>query len=301
MFNIAITSMEIWQRSRGTGSEYVLVHLAWYPKGRYCATSAGNTPMHLSTLICLERYPGTPGFVPYSARKTGDHHIDFPAMRAGTTDTCSAAIEGEGNCLVRVQFVGDFLPSFIDLVSATWVLYKMAYAYDLLKYPSFWYADGLMDLMMTLEGVKCEAEVVKGNERVYRNLQKGLQEDIRKNGFRSEQTDEEQEKSSGGVWAVGEWLWTWLEAMFSSDSEDTIDIPFPIDKRSDAVALKDARKSIEHQATLICGILEGDVDRRTGRIHYHSAGPFRSWNREILQREVPPDPAPESDHLGEVD
>ncbi|TFK68223.1 hypothetical protein BDN72DRAFT_960382 [Pluteus cervinus] len=299
MFNIAITSMELWQSSHGDRFEYVLVHLSWYPQGRHRATSDGNTPAHFSTKILLKRNPGVPGpyswvvgpgayIVPYFPREgdpQGAHvvPVDLEERLTPTADYYTSTVEGElgGICLVQLRFLGSFLPSLIDLVSVVRVLHSTTtYAYNLLKYPAFWYADTIMALMAALEGVESETQVVEGKERVYKDLQRGLRKDLRTNGF-----------ENGGVDWAGWLRWMNLGFWISSDSRSMYPkgFPLPVDERTDATALKEAKKEAEQQAGLICSKLKQSIDMRT-QVRRDERRQFeqtaRTIHEEIIHRDI---------------
>ncbi|TFK70469.1 hypothetical protein BDN72DRAFT_540725 [Pluteus cervinus] len=288
MFNIAITSMELWQSNDGERREYVLVHLAWYPQGRHCATSDGNSPAHFSAVMCLERNPGTPGFVPSSVGRSDDTGTDSTNLR--TSDYFSAASEGEfkGTCLLRLRFVGNFLPSFIDLMSATWVLHTQTYAYNLLEYSTFWYADTLMALMTALEGVESETELVK--ERVYRNLGSGLRRDLRKNGFNGKPVNGKATNKLRQFWVELPGRRKFVSKVgLRSKPRYTKGFPFSIDKRFDAKALEGAKKEAEQEAARLCFEFNRIVDERAQPDREKSRKldqTTRAMHEEIVQRDI---------------
>ncbi|TFK59285.1 hypothetical protein BDN72DRAFT_905998 [Pluteus cervinus] len=268
MFNIAITSMELWQSNQDERYEYVLVHLAWYSQGRHCATSNGNLPAQLSRKIYLER-------------------------NLRTWDYFTATVEGEAlddTCLLRLRFVGNFLPSVIDLISASWVLCKKHHAHNLLEYSTFWYADTVMALMATLEGVESETQVAEGKEWAYKNLERGLRRDIRKNGFTSDPRDGKATNVPGWLW-TGWPGWTMLGLNFGLGhrSRYTKGFPFPIDKRTDATALEGTKRDTEHAAARICSELKGIIDKcvQPGREERRELDQStRTMHEEIVQHDI---------------
>ncbi|TFK70470.1 hypothetical protein BDN72DRAFT_896475 [Pluteus cervinus] len=175
-FNLGISKMELWKKHEGVQHEYVLAHLAWYPQGRHRDISLDNTPIPLSTFIRLERNPSstTAVFAPdLEIKFLGDAIFQGPAS-SSMDSSAPAAVDifravTEGDCLARLTFTGDFRPSLVDLMAAAAQLHNGAPRYhaNSMKCQCSWFAQTLMDMMTTLDGINGLKSVEQKSKKMY--------------------------------------------------------------------------------------------------------------------------------------